>query len=155
MVNGIGRVQKLGRYNRQRYVVTNRPLSTTLPYSNSTKGGGSRKFFWFFADHNIQCHFNCRRHPPMSYYSLISSKVAVAIIGTSFFRLGFGAYCSPSCTNCPWTAQNMIYNIISPYPPNPYSFIWSNISLAPPPQLIRLYISQFCARRLCQTQPFP
>ena len=31
MVNGVGRVQKLGKYNRQQYIVTNRPLNTTLP----------------------------------------------------------------------------------------------------------------------------
>ena len=35
MVNKVGRVHKLGRYNRQRYVFTNIPLNTTLRYSNS------------------------------------------------------------------------------------------------------------------------
>ena len=35
MVNWVGRVQKLGKYNRQQSVVTNRPLNTTLPNSNS------------------------------------------------------------------------------------------------------------------------
>ena len=34
MVNGVGRVQKLGKYNRQWSVVKNRPLNTTLPISN-------------------------------------------------------------------------------------------------------------------------
>ena len=33
MVNGVGRIQKLGKYNRQVYVVTNMPLNTILPYS--------------------------------------------------------------------------------------------------------------------------
>ena len=35
MVNKVGRVHKLGKYNMQKYVVTNRPLKTTVPYSNS------------------------------------------------------------------------------------------------------------------------
>ena len=34
MVNGVGRVYKLGKYNKQRSIVTNRPLSTTLTNSN-------------------------------------------------------------------------------------------------------------------------
>ena len=34
MVNGVGYVHKYGKYNRQQYVVTNRPLKTTLPYYN-------------------------------------------------------------------------------------------------------------------------
>ena len=34
-VNGVSHVHKLGKYKSQRSVVTNRPLSTTLPYSNS------------------------------------------------------------------------------------------------------------------------
>ena len=35
MIIGVGRVQKLGKYNRQKYIVTNRPLNTNLPNSNS------------------------------------------------------------------------------------------------------------------------
>ena len=35
MVNGVSRVHKLDKYNRQLYVVANRPLNTTLLYSNS------------------------------------------------------------------------------------------------------------------------
>ena len=34
-INRIGRVQKFGKCKRQKYVVTNRPLNTTLYYSNS------------------------------------------------------------------------------------------------------------------------
>ena len=34
MVNRIGHVQKLGKYNRHIYVATNRPLNTTLPNYN-------------------------------------------------------------------------------------------------------------------------
>ena len=35
MVNGVGRVHKLGKYNIQQPVVTTRPLNTTLPNSKS------------------------------------------------------------------------------------------------------------------------
>ena len=35
MFNRVGCVHKLGKYNRQISVVTNRPLNTTLPNSNS------------------------------------------------------------------------------------------------------------------------
>ena len=35
MANGAGYVQKLGKYNMKRSVVTNRPLNTTLSYYNS------------------------------------------------------------------------------------------------------------------------
>ena len=35
MVNGVDRVQKLGKYDRQQSVVTTRPLKTTLTNSNS------------------------------------------------------------------------------------------------------------------------
>ena len=35
MVNRIGRIHKLGNYNRRQSVVTNRSMNTTLPNSNS------------------------------------------------------------------------------------------------------------------------
>ena len=35
MVNGVGSVYKLFKYNMQQYVVTDRPLNTTFPNSNS------------------------------------------------------------------------------------------------------------------------
>ena len=35
MVTGVGSVHKLGKYNRQRSVITNMPLNTNLPYYNS------------------------------------------------------------------------------------------------------------------------
>ena len=35
MFNRVGRVHKLGKYNRQRSIVKNRPLKITLPYYNS------------------------------------------------------------------------------------------------------------------------
>ena len=35
MVNGVGCVHKLGKYKRYQSVVTNRPLQTPLPNSNS------------------------------------------------------------------------------------------------------------------------
>ena len=35
MVNGIGRVHNISKYNRQKYAVTNRPFSTNLTNSYS------------------------------------------------------------------------------------------------------------------------
>ena len=34
MVNGVSSIHKLGKYKRQKYLVTNRALNTTLPDSN-------------------------------------------------------------------------------------------------------------------------
>ena len=68
---------------------------------------------------------------------------------------GFGAYCYPSCTNCPWTAQITIWNGISPCRPNPSSFDWSPILLSLSSQWIILFSSPFCAFCLRQTQTFP
>ena len=35
MVNRVGRVHKISKYNRERSVVTNSPLNKNLPYYNS------------------------------------------------------------------------------------------------------------------------
>ena len=35
MVNGVGRIHKLGKYNRQQYVVTDIPFNTNLPNSKN------------------------------------------------------------------------------------------------------------------------